>query len=149
MTAAASACPVCGRPVDALRARAVGVRGGKVVAYCSVDCQRMAETPAGGVPVPAASIPRTVADLDSGPIIEIIREKSEPVPARDPTPIPTKKPKRADTDTRSLQPPPDYDDSDLGPPEEEAPSERRSPVVMILIVVVLAAIAAAVAFTLK
>ena len=37
-------CPVCNRAVDPLRARAVGVRDGKVVAYCSTECARAAET---------------------------------------------------------------------------------------------------------
>jgi hypothetical protein len=31
-------CPMCQKPVDPLRARAVGVRNGKVVAYCSAGC---------------------------------------------------------------------------------------------------------------
>lgn len=31
-------CPICQKPVDPLRARAVGVRDGKVVAYCSAGC---------------------------------------------------------------------------------------------------------------
>lgn len=171
-----AACPECGRAVDPLRARAVGVKGGKVVAYCSADCKAKAEggptvrddsagtrvtvrTPAKGVPVAAASpasspialaVPQSAADLDSGPIIEIIREKSEP--AREPTPVPTRKPKRADTDTRAMQPPDDYDDSDLGPPEEDVPDDGvqpRSPIRLILIAIVLAAVAAAVAFALK
>nr|HEX4312449.1 hypothetical protein [Kofleriaceae bacterium] len=171
-----AACPECGRAVDPLRARAVGVRAGKVVAYCSADCKAKAEggptvrddsagtrvtvrTPAKGVPVAASSsaasspialaIPQSAADLDSGPIIEIIRERSEP--AREPTPVPTRKPKRADTDTRAMQPPEDYDDSDLGPPEEDVPDDvqRRSPVTLILIAIVLAAVAAVVAFALK
>lgn len=37
-------CPTCGKPVDSLRARSVGVRDGKVVAYCSTDCARAAES---------------------------------------------------------------------------------------------------------
>ncbi len=31
-------CPICQKPVDPLRARAVGVRDGRVVAYCSAGC---------------------------------------------------------------------------------------------------------------
>jgi hypothetical protein len=198
MTATAT-CPVCGRAVDPLRARAVGVKDGKVVAYDSVECQQKAEgkprvvedrdldvrvtvrTPSKGVAVVVApSAPITAAD--SGPVIEIIREASQateaapprkdptPVPRRDPTPVPRRDPtplpvakadtttdaptkpksKRLDTDTRSLQPPDDYDDSDLGPPHEDgAPSPRRIPVLAILLFVVLAAAAAAVAFGLN
>jgi hypothetical protein len=39
-----SPCPICGKPVDSLRAPAVGVRSGKVVAYCSRECAAAAET---------------------------------------------------------------------------------------------------------
>jgi HEAT repeat protein len=58
-------CPVCGTPVDALRARHVAVLGGKVVAYCSAECRARAAVDAGGAPArartPAAGIasPRT------------------------------------------------------------------------------------------
>ena len=31
-------CPICGKPVDPLRAPAVSVRDGKVVPYCSKEC---------------------------------------------------------------------------------------------------------------
>jgi HEAT repeat protein len=37
-------CPTCGKPVDPLRARSVGVRDGKVVAYCSPECASAAES---------------------------------------------------------------------------------------------------------
>jgi hypothetical protein len=198
-------CPVCGRAVDPLRARAVGVKDGRVVAYCSAECQQKAEgkprviedkdlavrvtvrTPPKGLP--AVEVPAAMSAADSGPVIEVIREASEPaetnladaepvdtkprrdptpvprrdptpvprrdptpVPRRDPTPVPTAtpaKPKRLDTDTRSLQPPDDYDDSDLGPPHEDAPAPRRMPLLAIALVVVLAAVAAAVAFHLN
>lgn len=97
-----SACPTCGRPVDSLRAPAVGVRDGKVVGFCSKECAAALDskpipapspeklqptktikrprtepphpppkTPAKGVPITG---PSTAADLDSGPVIEIIRE---------------------------------------------------------------------------
>ncbi len=74
-------CPTCSKVVDPLRARSVGVRDGKVVAYCSAACAAAGEsrpvsvrvrTPAVGV---AVVIPTSA---DSGPIIEIIREGSVP-----------------------------------------------------------------------
>ena len=49
-----SPCPVCNKPVDPLRSRAVAVRDGKVISYCSKECLAVAQ---GGVA--------------SGPVIEI------------------------------------------------------------------------------
>jgi len=74
-------CPTCTRPVDPLRARAVGVRDGKVVAYCSAECAAKADAsmpaPAPGrAATPASGTPkvRTRPDVDSGPVIEILHE---------------------------------------------------------------------------
>ncbi len=105
-------CPACQKTVDSLRSRFVGVRDGKVVAYCSAECVAQGAatagpghvpartaTPAAGVPAriatPAAGVstatrattdvsagpPRPVTpppgvpvSLDSGPVIEILRE---------------------------------------------------------------------------
>lgn len=108
-----SACPTCGKPVDPLRAPAVGVRDGKVVGFCSKECAEALEskptpappseklqptktikrprtepphpppggkTPAKGVPV---TVPASPKDLDSGPIIEIIRETTRPAQRRE------------------------------------------------------------------
>ncbi|HUJ57063.1 MAG TPA: HEAT repeat domain-containing protein [Kofleriaceae bacterium] len=94
-------CPTCGKPVDALRAPAAKVKAGKVVAYCSKECARAADTqpvampaetavkvkakrtpaagvptkrtPSGGVAIPAGATP------DSGPVIEIIHEPASGV----------------------------------------------------------------------
>jgi len=105
-----SACPTCGRPVDSLRAPAVGVRDGKVVGFCSKECAAAEgskpipapapeklqptktikrprtepphpppKTPAKGVPI---TVPSTAGDLDSGPIIEIIRDATKPTKKR-------------------------------------------------------------------
>jgi hypothetical protein len=219
----ATTCPVCGRPVDPLRARAVGVKDGKVVAYDRAECQAKAEgkrevvvedrdldvrvtlrTPPRGLPAISAGPPSpadaSTPSLESGPVIEVVREASAPaaagdasaagptpgsVPRRDPTPVPVasrgdstpvmKKPlvakapeasatatpaparkdatpvarnKRLDTDTRHMQPPEDYDDSDLGPPSEAEPA-RRPPYALIIVFVALAAAAIAVAFSMK
>jgi hypothetical protein len=43
-----SPCPVCSQPVDPLRSRAVAVRDGKVISYCSKECLAGAQ---GGGPV--------------------------------------------------------------------------------------------------
>lgn len=47
-------CPVCQKPVDPLRARHVGVREGKVVAYCSAECAALAAATA-HAPAPAVA----------------------------------------------------------------------------------------------
>lgn len=60
-------CPVCNKPVDPLRARAVGVRDGKIVAYCSAECAAAGE-----------AAPKTQAVFDSGPVIEVIRDPGTP-----------------------------------------------------------------------
>ena len=103
-----SACPNCGKPVDPLRAPAVSVRDGKVVGFCSKECadagqskpvavpdpeklpptrslKRPRTEPPGPPPkaTPAKGVPTTTRDLDSGPVIEIIREKSRPARADD------------------------------------------------------------------
>ncbi len=80
-----TACPACGRPVDPLRARAVGVREGKVVGFCSAECARSMESKPTAIPT------GTTPSLDSGPVIEII---SETKPRREATPVPMKPPPR-------------------------------------------------------
>jgi HEAT repeat protein/YHS domain-containing protein len=96
-----TSCPNCGKQVDPLRAPAVGVRDGKVVPFCSKECATAMEskptkliptkivrmpsnadrvaTPASGVVAPGAGF------IDSGPVIEIIRE-----PASGPAEAPAK-----------------------------------------------------------
>src|SRR3954471_3870415 len=95
-------CPVCGKPVDPLRAPAVGVRDGKVVSYCSREHALEAETkptvvakpkpraasePAFRIPeadqkkkrTPAAGIATPESTYDSGPVIEIVHEPASGV----------------------------------------------------------------------
>ncbi len=77
-------CPVCGKPVDAIRSRFVNVRDGKVVAYDTEACRSAAETRPIKLPVvtrtPAAGVVRvSPPPIESGPVIEIVR---------DPTPAP-------------------------------------------------------------
>lgn len=62
-------CPACGNVVDPLRSRFVGVRDGKVVAYCSAECAagRTAEAAAlAGRVSPATGVPVRVATPPSG-----------------------------------------------------------------------------------
>ncbi len=93
-------CPICGKPVDAIRSRFVNVRDGKVVAYDSEACRSAAETRPTKVPVPARTPAAGVVTvspqpIESGPVIEIIREpdsapvvaKSAPRRAANPPPI--------------------------------------------------------------
>lgn len=104
-----TSCPNCGKPVDPVRAPAAKVRDGRVVAYCSKECAAAAETkpvvvppPAEPAPPPAKltakqaklarrtpeagvplATPKSVKDVDSGPIIEIIKDSpSRPVVAK-------------------------------------------------------------------
>jgi len=49
-------CPTCGKDVDPLRARNVGVRDGKVVGYCSRECAAAAESRPVAAPVVAAPV---------------------------------------------------------------------------------------------
>jgi HEAT repeat protein/YHS domain-containing protein len=94
-------CPVCGKPVDPLRAPAVGVRDGKVVSYCSREHAQEAETkptvvakpkprassePAFRIPeadrkrsTPHAGIATPESTYDSGPVIEIVHEPASGV----------------------------------------------------------------------
>src|SRR5690242_6505513 len=94
-----TACPVCNKPVDPLRARFVSVRAGKIVPYCSTECRAAEDTKPTKQPEPEkpaekpvekaaekpaekpkekpkaeARVPQKVADLDSGPVIEILHE---------------------------------------------------------------------------
>src|SRR5688500_4636595 len=86
------ACPVCNKPVDPLRARFVAVRAGKVVAYCSPECREAQDTKPTKAPVldakpeltkpktPAVGTPKkTLEELDSGPVIEILHEPASGV----------------------------------------------------------------------
>jgi HEAT repeat protein len=91
-------CPACDKPVDPLRARFVGVRDGRVVAYCSAEClagkpaagaeramspasgvPKAIVTPAAGVPArsktPAAGVPAKAAEKASGKPPEKAPEK--------------------------------------------------------------------------
>lgn len=75
-----SPCPVCGKPVDPLRAPAVRVEAGKVVPYCCKEHAAQAESqpvklaPTKVVRTPAAGVPTKGKDLDSGPVIEVLHE---------------------------------------------------------------------------
>jgi HEAT repeat protein len=69
-------CPICQKTVDPLRARSVGVRDGKVVAFCSAECASKAGAAAAS---PGPRVPRAAEDLDSGPVIEIVHEPASGV----------------------------------------------------------------------
>jgi len=109
-----TSCPVCGKPVDPLRAPAVGVRDGKVVSYCSREHAleaesrpvvnpaakaRAASEPAFRIPeadqkkqaekkkrTPAAGVAQPSSTYDSGPVIEIIHEPASGVVTSAPDP---------------------------------------------------------------
>jgi HEAT repeat protein len=116
-----TSCPTCNKPVDPLRARAVIVRDGKVVAYCSKECAGQAEPskptlarvpPLTGI-TPATGTPKRAArDYDSGPVIEIVHEPVSGVVTsapdrRDSRPvIAATTPERAEGDAKSIDPTP-------------------------------------------
>lgn len=124
------ACPTCNRPVDPLRARSVGVRDGKVVAYCSAECARAAETKPTKVPqprTPASGVAQVSPVVDSGPVIEIIRE-----PVSSPVPIATR-----DEDDLSRRGAAQHDLQKLKQRAATEPVTRRSngPLVLVIVVV--------------
>ena len=153
-----SACPICGKPVDPLRAPAVKVRDGKVIAFCSSACAQLGESKPTAVPArvqtPVAGIPSGMSSLESGPVIEIVHEPASGVvtSARDervPSPpvvpdgdveIRATKPKRgtptADTlDKWTLTDEQVGEQARAGTPLPIAP--RKSPLPLILLIVVL------------
>ncbi len=129
-------CPICGKPVDAIRSRFVNVRDGKVVAYDSEACRSAAETKPTHVPfprhTPATGVVAGSSMLDSGPVIEIIRE---PAPA----PVPKPQPVAKTQPTKTVAPPPvadgsldswasgDHDEGDdEGDGDDDAPKRKRA-----------------------
>ncbi|MGN6108323.1 MAG: hypothetical protein ACTHU0_24670 [Kofleriaceae bacterium] len=87
-------CPTCQKPVDPLRARHVSVRDGKVVAYCSPECQAVgaardgrvvaaaatrAATPEKPARTPPGGVRASASAQDSGPVIEILHEPASGV----------------------------------------------------------------------
>ena len=117
-----SACPTCGKPVDALRARNVKVRGIQVVAYCSPECLAAAgDSTATAVPRPAT--PAQVAP-DSGPVIEIRYEPASGVVTsakdeRQPTPVP-KAPKDDKPEAKAADTKPDDKKADTKADDKKA-----------------------------
>jgi Cu+-exporting ATPase len=82
--------PICGKEVDPLRARAVGIFGGVTYYFCSAECKsrfkdpraRPRETAAAPSPeAPSPSPPPSLSDLASAPTRE-----PTPARAREPTP---------------------------------------------------------------
>lgn len=65
-----SPCPVCSKHVDPLRSRAVAVRDGKVIAYCSKECLAVAQKQDGGV-TGAIAVAAKPSKAESAPLIEI------------------------------------------------------------------------------
>lgn len=83
-----NSCPNCGKPVDALRSRHVGVRAGKVVAYCSAECLAAQETR------PTAIPKGMTPSVETGPVIEVVKAPgSGPIAASPSNPSKKKKPK--------------------------------------------------------
>jgi len=52
-----TSCPACGKPVDPLRAPAVGVRDGKVVPFCSKECAALESGPTKLIPTKIVRLP--------------------------------------------------------------------------------------------
>ncbi|MDQ3340026.1 MAG: hypothetical protein M4D80_33115 [Myxococcota bacterium] len=83
-----TSCPVCNKPVDPIRSRFVAVRNGKVTPYCSPECRDSQSSQPVKVPTealitqpktPISGTPKLAADLDSGPVIEILHEPASGV----------------------------------------------------------------------
>jgi HEAT repeat protein len=87
-------CPICNKAVDPIRAPAVKVRAGKVVAFCSAECAKVGETQPTVMPTvtptampavtpkrrtPPAGVVVAPQIVDSGPVIEILHEPASGV----------------------------------------------------------------------
>ncbi|MGE0871235.1 MAG: HEAT repeat domain-containing protein [Kofleriaceae bacterium] len=104
-------CPICGTPVDPLRARAVKVRAGKVVAFCSTECAKAGETqpvraPAPMAPTAPTAAPVVAATPVSAPVSSgVVTPASGPAPVRTATPPPALPPPELDEPpSRNTQP---------------------------------------------
>jgi HEAT repeat protein len=123
-------CPICGKPVDAIRSRFVNVRDGKIVAYDSEACRSAAETKPTQVPIarrtPATGVVAGGSQmLESGPVIEIIREPAS-APVAKPSPV------------QAIAPPPvadgsldswasgDHDEGDDDHDDDASPKRKRA-----------------------
>jgi HEAT repeat protein len=73
-------CPTCGKTVDPLRARSVGVRDGKVVAFCSAECARAAESKPVELPRPELAVDKRTPATSETAVDDKKRPKSEPAP---------------------------------------------------------------------
>jgi YHS domain-containing protein len=151
--------PVCGKEVDPLRARAVGIFGGTTYYFCSQECKarftdprkapreptrdlvakpEKRNTPA---PATAAVAAKAPPSIDTGPLPGATAPS--PSPSSSPSPSPSKEP------TDSLQfknePPPEVLD-EYAAGEPEAKSWAR---IWAVVIVVLAAAGAVAFFVLK
>ena len=123
-------CPTCGKVVDPLRARSVGVRDGKVVAYCSAPCAAAAESRPVSVRVstPAAGVAFLIpTSADSGPVIEIIREGSVPTARTPATGVPTTAASPAPSGPTTLGAPTTKSGGEIKPAKASAPRRDHTP----------------------
>lgn len=122
-----TSCPVCNKPVDPIRARFVAVRNGKVTPYCSPECRDSQSSKPTKMPaaMPAAMIeqpktpvsgtPKLAADLDSGPVIEILHEPASGVVTSAPRPADLPPAKSEDVvEVKETKPRPDASKSSGG-----------------------------------
>ncbi|MCX5745666.1 MAG: hypothetical protein NT062_24585 [Proteobacteria bacterium] len=115
-------CPVCGKPVDTLRARAVSVRDGKVVAYCSQECKATTETQPVRTPVPDPAAPlvgKVPTEEYSAPVIEILHEPASGVV--------TSAPDRRDADAPPTQTASSSAAGSTTIPDAKAPKDAKDP----------------------
>ena len=142
-------CPTCGKPVDPIRSRFVNVRDGKVVAYCSPECRTAAETKPTQVPIarrtPAAGVVAAGVTLESGPVIEIIREPvSAPVPAAAPAPVSAKNGQA--TPKVNVELPRERPSARASTPLPVAPNGSRGTTIVILVIALVGAAGAFLAY---
>jgi YHS domain-containing protein len=87
--------PICGKDVDTLRARAVGIYGGQTMYFCSPECKAKyvdpRKAPRSATPAPAKPAPSPKLVTPPTPV----RKDPTPAPKKDPTPAP--KPERKDS----------------------------------------------------
>lgn len=143
-----TSCPNCGKQVDPLRAPAVGVRDGKVVPFCSKECAAAMESkptklvptkivrlpsnadrPADRAATPASGVVAPVPTLDSGPVIEIIREPESGPAARESSPLLSGGTKKKRPDSVQV--------AETGTLDDYVTAERKSRVGLVVLVLAL------------
>lgn len=95
--------PICGKDVDTLRARAVGIYGGVTYYFCSQECKAKYVDPRKTPRGPEPTKPMPLPNVKPAAMKEPTPTRKDPTPSRkDPTPPP--RPERRDPSLEELPP---------------------------------------------